>query len=320
MQDIYDEFSGGQVAAEAIRSFLAYAYSNWQPPAPAYVLLLGDGTFDPRGYCASPVPVRNSSPPPNSTLIPPYLAAVDPWLGETAADNRFVALDRGSSLPWLAIGRLPANDAAEAQAMVDKILAYEANLPAQADARTIDIALVSDNAYAANGTLDPAGNFWQASDAALSVLHASGRRQWRAAGGGAVLPQYLRDGTLSPLPPAGSALPPVRRCAQLSLRHWQAGWPRHPGPALPACCSTMWATVRSRAGPGSRALLQSCDVAGLGLAPRLPVVLDMTCYTGYFHFPGLQSMAEAWLAVPAARRRGGHRLQRPGSGRGARCL
>ena len=54
VQDIYDEFSGGQVDAEAIRSFLAYAWSNWRPPAPGYVLLLGDGTFDPHGYCTPP--------------------------------------------------------------------------------------------------------------------------------------------------------------------------------------------------------------------------------------------------------------------------
>ena len=45
-------------------------------------------------------------------------------------------------------------------------------------------------------------------------------------------------------------------------------------------------------------LLQTADVAYMGAAPHLPVVLDMTCYTGYFHFPGLPSLAEAWLAAP----------------------
>ena len=114
VQDIYDEFNGGPVAPAAIRAFLAYAWSSWQPPAPSYVLLLGGGTFDPRGYCTAPGACPELVTAPNSTLIPPYLAAVNPWLGETAADNRFVALSPDSSLPWLAIGRLPAADAAAA--------------------------------------------------------------------------------------------------------------------------------------------------------------------------------------------------------------
>ena len=60
VQDIYDEFNGGVVEMDAIRDFLAYAYANWQRPAPTYVLLVGDGTFDPRGYCvaAAKCPVR----------------------------------------------------------------------------------------------------------------------------------------------------------------------------------------------------------------------------------------------------------------------
>jgi hypothetical protein len=295
VQDIYDEFSGGQVDAEAIRSFLAYAYSYWEPPAPTYVLLLGDGTFDPRGYCAAPAACPELVTAPDSTLIPPYLAAVDPWLGETAADNRFVALDQGSRLPWLAIGRLPANDADEAGAMVDKILAYEANLPAGADARTIDIALVSDNAYAANGALDPAGNFWQGSDAALAFL-----RQAAAANGMQVAAQHFylngcagvrHPQCLLPDPP----FPPYADAAALTAA--LVGWLN--ARLRPNTTSLLLHYVGHGAitgWAGQPVLLGSGDTAGLGLAPHLPIVLDMSCYTGYFQFPGLQSMAEAWLS------------------------
>ena len=59
---------------------------------------------------------------------------VDPDAGETPTDNRFVAVTRGQVgydvLPDLDIGRLPANSAAEVTAMVNKILAYEAQVPA----------------------------------------------------------------------------------------------------------------------------------------------------------------------------------------------
>jgi hypothetical protein len=51
IDQVYDEFSGGRRDANAIRSFLAWAYVNWRGPAgtddpPAYVLLVGDATFD----------------------------------------------------------------------------------------------------------------------------------------------------------------------------------------------------------------------------------------------------------------------------------
>ena len=49
---------------------------------------------------------------------------------------------------------------------------------------------------------------------------------------------------------------------------------------------------------GQPVLLQTGDLPNLGHAPHLPVVLDMSCYTGYFHFPGLPSLAAAWLATP----------------------
>ena len=48
MQDIYDEFSNGRMSPAAIQSFVRQAYQTWQSPAPAYLLLLGDGHFDYR--------------------------------------------------------------------------------------------------------------------------------------------------------------------------------------------------------------------------------------------------------------------------------
>ena len=120
VQDVYDEFSFGLVDPEAIRSFLTYAYASWQPPAPLYVLLAGDGTFDPKNYLGV-------SPP---TYIPAYLADVDPSLGETAADNRFVSVSGGDFLPDMHLGRLAVNSAEEAAVVVNKVLAYEQNPPA----------------------------------------------------------------------------------------------------------------------------------------------------------------------------------------------
>ena len=46
--------------------------------------------------------------------MPPYLAFVDPWLGEIAADMRYGDLD-GDGLPEVSVGRLTANSLAEAE-------------------------------------------------------------------------------------------------------------------------------------------------------------------------------------------------------------
>ena len=148
VQDVYDEFGGGLMSAEAIRDFVAYAYANWAKPAPSSILLVGDGTYDFRGY-------RSSVP----TYLPPYLDMVDPDAGETATDNRFVAVTKSGGsydmLPDLDIGRLPANSPAETSAMVSKIVAYEKLAP---DPWTKQVTFVADDLEGGGG------NFYAYSD------------------------------------------------------------------------------------------------------------------------------------------------------------
>lgn len=117
--EVYEQFNYGIFHPEAIRRFVAFAVQAWQPPAPQYIVLLGDGHWNFKGYGT-----QNYGPPaPN--WIPPYLVWEDPWQGEVASDNAFVNLN-DDPLPELAIGRLPARSLAEATILVDKIIAYEA--------------------------------------------------------------------------------------------------------------------------------------------------------------------------------------------------
>ncbi len=148
VQDVYDQFGGGLLSAEAIRDFLQFAYAQWAAPAPRYVLLVGDGTYD----------FKDVAGLGNKTLIPPYLALVDALLGETASDNYFVNFD-SDPLPEMSIGRFPVKTAVQATAVVNKVLAYEAT-PASADWMR-KAALVADK-------FDPlAGNFAALSDEGL---------------------------------------------------------------------------------------------------------------------------------------------------------
>ena len=67
LQAIYDAFDG-RPTPDAIHAYLQNTYNTWNP-RPAYLLLVGDGTFDPKLYRADS----------KATLLPPYLADVDPW-------------------------------------------------------------------------------------------------------------------------------------------------------------------------------------------------------------------------------------------------
>ncbi len=137
IQAVYDHYGDGRADPLAIRAYFAAHYREATPPA--YALLVGDGTLDPKRY-------RAASPP---TLIPPFLAEVEPRLGETAADNRFVAVDGDDALPDIALGRWPVNTLTETQALVRKTLAYEDALLTAADRLAL---VVADDA-------DAGGNF-----------------------------------------------------------------------------------------------------------------------------------------------------------------
>ena len=57
-EEITDEFGHGQPSAEAIKSFLAFAFQSWARPSPRYVLLLGDSSYDPRNFTGTSLPRR----------------------------------------------------------------------------------------------------------------------------------------------------------------------------------------------------------------------------------------------------------------------
>lgn len=241
LQAVYDAFDG-RPTPEAIRAYLKSAYDTWNP-RPTYVLLMGDGNYDPKRYRA------NSK----ETLLPPYLADVDPWMGETAADNRYALLDGGPDvLPDVLIGRLPVNTITETRALVDKIVRYE-NAP-EPGGWNGDVAFVADDA-------DEGGHF-----AADSGQLAAGH-----------VPSPFITRTIYYAPPNTT----VVDTQQAILARWNAG----AGMILYAGHSSVrqWAAER---------LFHRDDVAALRNGRRLPVVLEMTCFTGFFHEPNNTTLDE----------------------------
>ena len=113
VDDVFDEYSFGERSPQAIKDFLASAYAGWTVK-PRYVVLLGDGSLDPKNYFAAYDPLFTD-------VVPARL--VDTSAIETASDDWFVDFDN-DGLPELAIGRLPASNRAEAIGIVAKVVSY----------------------------------------------------------------------------------------------------------------------------------------------------------------------------------------------------
>jgi len=134
--EVYDQFSYGLADPATIRDLLRYAHAKWAEPAPQYVLLVGEASYD----------YLDNLQGPNKSLVPTYLVDTA-FSGQTVSDNWFVCLDDDDAIPDMAIGRLPVSTVAEARAVVQKIIAYEQDAP-PGDWRQ-RIVLVADGAEAA---------------------------------------------------------------------------------------------------------------------------------------------------------------------------
>jgi len=143
IDDIINEFNNGIYHPIAIKNFLAYAFYHWQPPAPSYVLLVGDGTWNFKQFNTG----RYGS---ETIYMPPNLGWVDPWQGEVDATNLLATIVGNDPIPDLFIGRLPVNSAVELDAVINKIIDYE-QTPNQDWQR--NFTFVADNVP------DPAGDF-----------------------------------------------------------------------------------------------------------------------------------------------------------------
>jgi hypothetical protein len=270
VEDIYDEFNSGMKSAQAIRNFLQYAYSNWQQPKPAYVLLVGDGNMDN----------GNNEP----TYIPVYMALADPWIGMTASDNRFVTFDAGNQLPSMGIGRLPALSASDVSNMVQKLLDYE-NLGSTGSWRS-KVLFVTDNAYNSTGILDPAGDFFAYSEEIAGDSYyfpspmIADRIYYNPCTDTISYPWCNLTYVTTPYPNASDAKTALK--ASILQGRLIVNYVGHGADAI-------WA---------SEALLRTSDVASLTRSAgdaKYPFMMPMTCLEGYFQSGYTTSLSEAMV-------------------------
>ena len=121
-QKIYNEFSSGAPDATAIRDFMLMLYqrAGETDNYPKYLALFGDGSYDNRGYSASPSM--------NTNYLPTFQWISSISGASFSTDDYFGLLDTNelvtNGLLDIGIGRFPVKNTKEAQNVIDKIKAY----------------------------------------------------------------------------------------------------------------------------------------------------------------------------------------------------
>lgn len=277
IEQVFNEFSGGQRDPRGLRDFLRFLYDRAPGPEPAlrYVLLFGDGNYDYRG-------IRPLGREHN--FIPTYQTENSASFFQSyTSDDYFGLLDPDEGeWPWsvagqrervdIGIGRLPARTAAEADAMVDKIIRYDS--PATFGAWRTRYTVLAD---------DHLPNAW---DRDLHVQNAEFVAATARAYEPALNLQKIYLGTYSLQQTAlGARYPGATADALRSLEQGTLVW-----------------NYSGHGGPGALAderLITREHLRALGNSDRLTVAVTATCSFGRFDLRDQRSGGEEFILNPA---------------------
>lgn len=281
IDEVYDQFGHGIADPRAIKAFLAHAASAWRAPAPRFVLLVGDASWDIRSDRpdASQYPdmayqpmhgtafARVESTPyagrtAHRNLIPTW--SYGTYDGHAAGDNWFVALGEGDK-PSMAIGRFPVVEPEELRAIVQKTLRYLTS-PPEGDWRKRVLWIANE---------EPSFQAWS-SDLAewLQGLGFAGEKFFPH-------PDATRDPQVQE---------PAKLREELDRGNLLVHFVGHGGRFIWRTGPADWTKHRDLFGLG--------DIDQLLPTERLPVVLSMTCYSAPFDHPTADSIGEKLLREP----------------------
>lgn len=282
IQDVYDEFNHGILHPRALRDFLSYAYHKWKKPAPRYVLLVGDASWDAKNelvneehYPASTfspfhgtqfagvdgIPYATDSKLNHRNLVPTWSYLT--YDGHAAGDNYFVSVDGNDDLPDMAIGRFTAVNAEEVTAIVEKTIRYAKDDDEFGPWRRRMLLITSEQLgfqFMSNGLADAMAKTGLASEKIYPLAESSSEADQ------ARLRSGLDEGNL--------LVHFVGHGGRYIWRTGPADWQKH------------------------RDLFNLDDIDLLKPSARLPMVLSMTCYSAPFDHPSADSIGEKFLRVP----------------------
>ena len=264
--DIYNTYGDGGVSPKAIKDFLTHAYQSWTPPAPTYVVLFGDGTYDFRGVETE----IHAEPPELDGYIPTHYIRTDSF-GRTASDHWYVTISGHDEFTDMYIGRLSAETVSQADGIVDKILAYEQS-PPNGDWRRRIISVADDD-------VSNSGDF-----IFRKSLDEIAKDHTRL--GYETIEIFLEDITdkVEAKPDEFPGLHPQRIAKDMVIESLGEGavlaqYAGHGG-------NTVWA---------HEIIFDNVSVDQVEETDKIPFMLVLSCYNGYFDKPGEPSMAEKLL-------------------------
>ncbi len=159
VEAVYTEFSDGSANHKAIKSFVRYALENWSEPKLKYVVLAGDGSYDPEDYLKGD----------KKDLVPAHLT-FSKGFGLVPDDQWYVTFDDDANAPTglqigppadLKIGRLPAQDKETLGRVIARIVEFENR--AELRKRAVFVADGEEKFETlANGLIDRLPEDWEA--------------------------------------------------------------------------------------------------------------------------------------------------------------
>ncbi len=280
VEDVYDEFHHGVAHPLALRSFLEHAHQHWAKPAPRFVLLVGDASWDGKNALANDANYADWTYRPREStrfrknastayaegaelnhrnLIPTWNHATSQ--GHSASDNRFVSFG-DDHLPMMAIGRLPLVKPSEVAEVVAKTIRY-ATRPEVGPWRRNALFITNESRGFQRQSDQVAGDLSAAGFAAHKIYPAS--TEVSNEHHSARLIESFNDGQLF-----------VHFLGHGGRYIWRTGPP----------------DLKKNHDLFTLEHLDQLEPSG-----RLPVVLSLTCYSAPFDHPSADSIGEKLLRV-----------------------
>ncbi len=235
INEIFDLYGYGYPDPTAVQMFISHT-QTWDIK-PRYILLLGDASYDPRGYIASSEKNR----------LPTFFTLTE-YGGYTATDIPFVDIN-DDKLPDIAIGRIPAETPDQLKIAVNKIIKYETGRPT---------------------------NQW----ASRVLLIADGQES-----------EFLLE--------AKAFLTSIPSTYSVDIFSPSAGTINNNTNIIDKINNGQGLIVYFGHGSiqmwGKDQLFSVNDIGLLNNNTKLPIVINMTCLTGLFTHPTIESLSEAFL-------------------------
>lgn len=282
IEDVYDEFHHGILHPRALRDLIAYAYYQWEKPAPRFVLLVGDASWDSKNSRVEDANYSDWTYRPGETvrfskngstaytdghfgvdrnLIPTW--NYNTFEGHAASDTWFAAVEGDDFYPDVAIGRFPVTEPAEVTAIVEKTIRYMER-PEVGPWRRNMLWITNDESH-----------FQASSDTLAATLTTAGFAARK------IYPQVKE---------LDNARHQERLRAAFDEGQLLVHFYGHGGRYI-------W-----RTGPPdlrkNHDLFTLADLDRLAPTGRLPIVLSMTCYSAPFDHPTADSIGEKFLRLP----------------------